>query len=67
MEPYGEVIWNGSMDREFQKSQQRPAPQVPVARGKTGHVQLRADGPRAYEEKIVDDLRDRWTREKQQT
>jgi hypothetical protein len=59
METYT-VVWSPARQAEFEKSQQRPAPPLPEARGKTGHTQLRADGGRRNEESIVDDLRDRW-------
>jgi hypothetical protein len=55
------VVWSGEKEKREHDAQLRPAPPLPEPRGKTGHVQLRMDGGRRTEESIVDDLRERWT------
>jgi len=65
MESYGEVIWSGTIEKRMHDSQVRVAPPIeevnrnrPVRPAGYGHTKESAE---------VVDLRDRWTREKQQT
>jgi len=55
-----EIVWSGTKEKELHDRQIRPAPPLPEAHGKTGHVQLRTDGGRANEEPAIAKMRSRW-------
>lgn len=65
MEPYGEVIWSGTIEKQLHDSQVRVAP--PIEEVNRNRPVFPAGFGHAKESKAVIDLRDRWTREKQQT
>jgi hypothetical protein len=68
VEPYGEVIWNGTKDAEFQKSQQRqPDVQTgqpvknPGSSGRVWHVKHAT----AEDQRVID-MRSNWQRRREQ-
>jgi len=69
VETYGEVIWNGTMDAQHQKSQQRQASELPQepAKKRNGSYPRRHPTTVSKENQQVIDMRSDWTREKQQT
>ena len=60
-----EVLWSGTKDTEFQKSQQRPAPSIEEHKG--NRPVFPAGFGHTKEDQGVIDLRTRWQKEKQKT
>jgi hypothetical protein len=69
VENYGEVIWNGTMDAQHQKSQQRQASELSQELTKKRNASYPRRHPTTVskENQQVIDMRSDWTREKQQT